>query len=159
MIVVTADLWDDFADELELFNVAFNPFGLKDNFSGQVATVKVFEDNSLVRKLLSENGKGKVLVIDGGGSRRCALMGDNMAKLAMDNEWEGVVVYGCIRDSKVINQMEVGILALGTCPVKSVKRNEGQIGIELIIQGTKINEQQFIYVDSDGIVLANRKLV
>ena len=159
MEIITADLWDEYTEDLVLLNIDLKQYGKKDNFAGKVETLKIYEDNSYIRKMLGENGKGKVLVIDGGGSNRCALIGDNIAKLAIDNQWEGVVVYGCIRDSKEINKMNIGIKAVGTCPVKSIKRNVGIAGEELIIQGTKVNNDQYIYVDMDGILLSNRKLV
>ncbi len=159
MEIITADLWDEYSEELTLLNLDLKHFGKKENFAGQVVTLKVYEDNSYVRKILGEDGNGKVLVIDGGGSKRCALIGDNIAKLAIDNNWEGIIVYGCIRDSKVINTMNVGIKAIGTCPVKSIKRNVGLIGEELIIEGTKINSSEYIYADADGILLSSRKLL
>ncbi len=159
MEIITADLWDEYADELTLLNLDFRHYGREESFAGEVATLKVFEDNSYVRKLLGENGSGKVLLIDGGGSRRCALVGDNLAKLALDNDWAGIIVYGCIRDAKVINRMQVGIKALGTCPVKSIKRNVGLVGEELIIAGTKIRNGQFIYADTDGVLLSDRNLI
>jgi regulator of ribonuclease activity A len=154
----TADLWDEYSEELSLLNLTLHSYGTKHMFHGQVVTLKVYEDNSLVKKELQSNGKGKVLVVDGGGSKRCALMGDNLAQLAIDNEWHGVIIYGCIRDSKQINEMEVGIKALGTCPIKSNKRNEGIKGQDLIIEGTRIKNGDFIYADADGILIANRML-
>lgn len=159
MTINTADLWDEFTEELTLLNLDFKHFGKKDSFFGEVATLKLYEDNTYVRKVLEEPGEGKVLVVDGGGSRRCALVGDNIAKLAINNKWEGIIVYGSIRDSKEINTMNIGIKALGTCPVKSIKRNVGLRGENLIIEGTNIANSQYIYADLDGVVLANRKLV
>ncbi|MCK8521122.1 ribonuclease E activity regulator RraA [Aquimarina sp. D1M17] len=159
MTINTADLWDEFTEELTLLNLDLKHFGKKDSFFGEVVTLKLHEDNTYVRKVLEEPGEGKVLVVDGGGSRRCALVGDNIAKLAIDNKWEGIIVYGSIRDSKEINTMNIGIKALGTCPVKSIKRNVGLRGENLIIEGTNIANSQYIYADWDGVVLANRKLV
>lgn len=159
MKIITADIWDAYSDELTLLNLDLRSFGKKQSFGGKVETLKVYEDNSYVRKVLGQTGEGKVLVIDGGGSRRCALIGDNIAKLAMDNGWEGILLYGCIRDSSVINEMEVGIKALGTCPVKSIKRNVGIAGEVLLIAGTKVEVGQYIYADTDGVLIANRKLV
>lgn len=127
--------------------------------TGQVVTLKAYEDNSYVRALLSEDGKGKVLVVDGGGSRRCALVGDQIAQLAIDNQWGGLIIYGCIRDSQAINQMDIAIKAIGTCPLKSVKRNVGVIKEDLVIEGTIIKENQFVYSDADGILFSDRKLI
>jgi regulator of ribonuclease activity A len=154
----TADLWDAHSDELTLLNISLNSYGKTEKFHGTVVTLKVYEDNSLVKKELQTNGKGKVLVVDGGGSKRCALMGDNLAQLVIDNQWSGVIVYGCIRDSLQINRMDVGIKAVGTCPIKSNKRNEGIKGQDLIIEGTRIQNDDYIYVDSDGILISNKML-
>lgn len=158
MQIITADLCDQYPDQLDLLNVPFQQYGTKENFSGEIVTLKIFEDNTFVRKLLEEDGTGKVLVVDGGGSKRCALVGDNIAKLAIDNNWEGVIVYGCIRDTHVINQMNIGIKALGSCPVKSIKRNVGLVNEPLLIEGTKILSGQFIYADSDGVLVSHNNL-
>ncbi|TPN84768.1 ribonuclease E activity regulator RraA [Aquimarina algicola] len=157
MKVVTADLWDQYSKELKILNLELKSYGKKTAFCGEVVTLKVFEDNSFVRKTLEDSGKGKVLIIDGGGSKRCALIGDNIAKLANDNNWEGIIVYGCIRDSKVINEMNVSIKAIGTCPAKSSKRNVGVSGEMLIIEGTQINQGEYVYSDEDGVLLSKRK--
>ncbi len=154
----TADLWDEYSDELTLLNISLNSYGKKDLFYGQVVTLKVYEDNSLVKRELQTNGKGKVLVVDGGGSKRCALMGDNLAQLAIDNEWNGVIIYGCIRDSMQIDNMNVGIKAIGTCPIKSNKRNEGIKGQDLVIEGTRIKNDDHLYADRDGVLIANRMI-
>lgn len=158
MEIITADLCDQYADELILLNIDLRHFGTKENFAGQIVTLKLYEDNSYVRKLLAEDGTSKVLVIDGGGSTRCALVGDNLAKLAIENNWEAIVVYGCIRDSKVINTMPIAIKAIGTCPVKSIKRNVGSVGEKLTIQGAIINNNGYIYGDSDGVLISDKKL-
>ncbi|CAM4255124.1 ribonuclease E activity regulator RraA [Gillisia hiemivivida] len=101
----TADLWDEYEELLRCVDSIFNHFGKKKAFFGKITTLKLFEDNSLVRKQLESNGKGKVLVIDGGGSLRCALIGDQLAALAIHNNWNGIIVNGCIRDSQLINSM------------------------------------------------------
>lgn len=154
----TADLWDQYLDKLTLLNISLNSYGTKHLFHGQIVTLKVYEDNSLIKKTLESNGEGRVLVVDGGGSKRCALMGDNLAQLAIDNEWNGIVIYGCIRDSEQINKMNIGIKAIGTCPIKSNKRNEGIKGQDLIIEETKIKNESYLYADVDGILIANEML-
>ena len=158
MSLHTADLCDEFPEAITILNISLQSFGQMKSFYGQVVTLKVYEDNSLVRKELESNGKGKVLVVDGGGSRRCALMGDNLAQLAIDNEWSGVIIYGCVRDSAQIGKMKVGIKALGTCPVKSNKRNEGQKGVDLNMEGTRIVPGNYLYADEDGVIISNKKL-
>ena len=99
----TADLWDEHFIDLICLDPIFKHFGKRTCFSGEIVTLKLHEDNSLVRETLSENGQGKVLVIDGGGSMRCALVGDRLAQKAIDNQWEGIIVYGCIRDLSLIH--------------------------------------------------------
>ncbi len=159
MEIVTADLWDEHTTALKVLNLELKNYGRKTSFYGEVVTLKVYEDNSYLRKTLEENGKGKVLVVDGGGSKRCALVGDNIASLANENDWEGIIIYGCIRDSKVIKTMDVGIKAIGTCPVKSRKQNVGSKGETLLIEGTEIISGDYIYSDEDGILLSSGKLV
>ncbi|MEM7106821.1 MAG: ribonuclease E activity regulator RraA [Bacteroidota bacterium] len=154
----TADLWDDFEHDLKVLNLTMNSYGQLHVFQGQCVTLKVYEDNTLVKLELQQNGKGKVLVVDGGGSKRCALMGDNLAQLAIENEWSGVIIYGCIRDSQQINEMSIAIKALGTCPVKSRKRNEGIQYPDLIIEGTRIKNGDYLYADSDGVLISGKKL-
>jgi regulator of ribonuclease activity A len=155
----TADLWDEHSELLTCVDLIFNHFGNKKVFSGKITTLKLFEDNSLVRKQLESDGKGKVLVIDGGASLRCALIGDQIATLAIQNNWEGIIVNGCIRDSQVINSMNIGIKALNTSPVKSIKRNIGEIDIPVKFGGVTFISDYYIYVDSDGILLSKPNLL
>ena len=159
MNIKTADLYDEFGEHLELVEPIFNTYGDKPVFSGEIVTLKVFEDNSLVRAALEGLGKGRVLVVDGGGSLRCALVGDKLAELAMHNGWEGIIVYGCIRDSEEINGMDIGIKALNTCPVKSIKRNEGQKNILVKFAGIQFIPGQYLYADADGVLISEKKLI
>lgn len=155
----TADLWDEHGTLLSCVDPIFNHFGNKKAFSGKISTIQLFEDNSLVRKQLGLDGKGKVLVIDGGGSLRCALVGDQLATLAIQNNWEGIIVNGCIRDSQVLNSMDIGIKALNTSPVKSVKRNQGEVAIPVKFGGTTFIYDDYIYVDADGILVSKLNLI
>jgi regulator of ribonuclease activity A len=155
----TADLWDEHETLLSCVDPIFNHFGNKKMFSGKITTIKLFEDNSLVRKQLELDGKGKVLLIDGGASLRCALIGDQLAELAIQNNWEGIIVNGCIRDSEVINAMSIGIKALNTSPVKSVKRNLGEINIPVKFGGITFIPGDYIYADGDGILVSNNNLL
>ena len=107
----TTDLCDAHSDHLRVVAPMFKRFGGHARFSGQVVTLKLFEDNSLVRDTLAKPGEGRVLVVDGGGSLRCALVGDQIAELAVKNQWAGIVVYGCIRDSAAIGGMDIGVFA------------------------------------------------
>lgn len=155
----TADLGDEHGTLLSCVDPIFNHFGNKKTFSGKISTLKLFEDNSLVRQQLELDGKGKVLVIDGGGSLRCALVGDQLATLAIQNNWEGIIVNGCIRDSELINLMNIGIKALNTCPIKSVKRNQGEVNIPVKFGGVTFISDDSIYVDADGILISIRNLL
>jgi regulator of ribonuclease activity A len=155
----TADLWDEHATVLSCVDPIFNHFGNKKVFSGKITTIKLFEDNSLVRKQLESDGKGQVLVIDGGASLRCALIGDQLAALAIQNNWEGIIVNGCIRDSQAINLMNIGIKALNTSPVKSVKHNIGEIAIPVKFGGINFISGDYIYADPDGILLSKLNLL
>lgn len=150
----TADLSDVYREGIQVPDDVFRSFGLKARFSGEIVTVKVFEDNVLVKQELGTNGTGKVLVVDGGGSRRVALMGDQLAMLALENGWEGVVIYGCIRDSADINAMKVGVRALGTHPFKSVKKGEGSRQQTVVFAGAAFRPGAFLYADEDGMLLS-----
>ena len=132
----------------------FQRYGSRAVFCGQIVTLKLFEDNSLVREAFAEPGLGKVLVIDGGGSLRCALVGDQLAILAQKNGWEGVVVYGCIRDSVDINQIDIGVRALNTHPLKSVKKGAGDRNIDITFGGVTFKPGEWIYADEDGVVVS-----
>lgn len=158
MFKATADLCDEFIDQIQVCEPVFRSFGKKSAFEGRVTTVKLFEDNTLVRTALESSSEGGVLVVDGGGSLRCALVGDRLAQLAIDNGWSGIIVYGCIRDTAVINEMEIGIKAINTIPRKSIKRGEGQMDIEVSFSGVTIKPGDYIYSDNDGIVVADRPL-
>ena len=137
----------------------FQRYGGRPVFSGQVVTLKLFEDNSLVRAALAEDGKGKVLVIDGGGSLRCALLGDQLALLAQKNGWGGIIVYGCIRDSSDINQINIGVRALNTHPLKSVKQGAGDRHLAVTFGSVTFTPGEWIYADEDGVIVADRPLL
>jgi len=150
----TADMCDRDGDTLRIAEPVFRHYGLRTAFKGPVATVKVFEDNVLVRAQLEQPGGGRVLVVDGGGSLRCALVGDQMARLALENGWSGIIVYGCIRDAAEIAAMDIGVRALNTHPLRSTKRGEGQAGIPVHFAGVTFTPGALLYADIDGIVIA-----
>jgi regulator of ribonuclease activity A len=154
----TADLYDEHGEHLRVLAPIFNDYGGVTDFEGSVATLKVHEDNSLVRAALEEPGNGKVLVIDGGGSTRCALVGDLLAALGSENGWAGIVVFGCIRDSGPIGQIAIGVKALATNPRKSVKKGAGDRDIVVQFAETTIAPGDYLYADRDGIVIATAKL-
>lgn len=158
MTIKTADLCDAHEGKVAIAQPLFKSFGAKKSFGGEIVTVKVFEDNVLVKEMLGKNGKDKVLVADGGGSLRCALMGDLLGKMAQDNEWAGVIINGCIRDSGEINQMPIGVKALNTIPIKSKKGGVGQVNVPVNFAGVTFSPGEFVYADEDGIITSSSKL-
>lgn len=152
------DLCDEFSDKLQIAEPIFTDFGGVLDFAGPISTVKCFEDNSLVRAALEEPGEGRVLVVDGGASDRCALLGDNLAQLAIDNEWAGIVVYGCIRDSADISQMNVAVKALNVHPKKSNKKNQGERDGPVRFAGVSFMPGDWLYADLDGVVVSASEL-
>ncbi len=159
MSFATADLCDRFDAEVRVVSPGFRDYGGLVCFSGRIATVKVHEDNSLVRAALETAGEGRVLVVDGGGSLRCALVGDVLAGLAHDHGWAGLLVYGCIRDAAAIAGVPIGLKALGTHPRKSVKKGWGDRDIPVTFSGVTFIPGNHLYADPDGIVVASRPLV
>ena len=154
----TADLCDAHSDKLSIVAPMFVQFGARVAFAGQIRTVKVFEDNALVRQTLSTPGNGNVLVVDGGGSLRCALVGDQLALLAQQNNWSGVIVYGCVRDSVAMSKMDVGIRALNTHPLRSLRKGIGDIDIPVAFGGVRFVPGHSLYADADGIIVAAEAL-
>ena len=157
-IFATADLLDIFP-EAEVLPLRFFSYGQQTQFYGEAVTVIAPEDNTLVRQTLESEGHGKVLVVDGEGSLNCALLGDRLAALAIENNWHGVIINGCIRDSSVIQGMPIGIKAIGTNPRKSVKRGLGEVGTKIQIADIQLDTGSWIYADSDGVIIAKKNLL
>jgi regulator of ribonuclease activity A len=153
MDFLTAELCDEHGDIVAVVAPIFHHFGAKPRFAGPISTLKVFEDNSLVRTALSEPGQGRVLVVDGGGSLQCALLGDHLGSLALTNHWAGIVIYGAIRDSVALGQMPLGIRALATHPRKSVKRGAGSRELIVEFGGVRFEPGHWLYADEDGIIV------
>jgi regulator of ribonuclease activity A len=158
MSFATADLYDQHTDLVQVALPMFNDYGGKKKFYGPASTVRVFEDNSLVRAALEEPGDSRVLIVDGGESLNCALVGDLLAHLGRDNGWEGIIVSGCIRDSAVIAGIDIGVKALNTSPRKSVKKGAGDRDIPVTIAGVTFNPGAYIYADEDGILISDQPL-
>jgi len=136
----------------------FKDYGMRRRFHGPVSTVKCFEDNSLVKAAVDSAGEGRVLVVDGGGSLRRALMGGNLGASAARNGWAGVVIDGCVRDVAELAVCDLGIRALASMPMPPVKRNEGQRDVPVQVQGVWLQAGDWLYADEDGIVVADRAL-
>lgn len=154
----TCDLCDRFEDRIRVLDLPLQDFGGRIAFSGRVSTVKALEDNSRVREAVAEPGEGRVLVIDGGGSLRRAMLGDMLAGQAVANGWRGVLVHGAVRDRVALGALELGIKALATCPMRTDKRGEGLRDVPVAFGGLVILPGQWLAADADGVVLADRPL-
>lgn len=158
MKIKTTDLCDEHIQNLKIAKPGmFRDYGGKKDFYGLIRTVKCLEDNSFVRKALEEPGEGKVLVIDGGASYNCALLGDMLGELAIKNKWNGIIVNGCIRDSAELLQLGLGVKALATHPLKSKKENKGEENVKVNFVGIDFSPGEFVYCDEDGIVVSAEK--
>lgn len=156
MSTATTDI-SDAHPELPVAEPLFSDFGGKEKFFGPIRTLKIFEDNALVRSTLETPGKGAVLVVDGGGSVRCALVGGNLGVLAVKNGWAGIVVNGCVRDSEELSQQDVGIKALAAHPRKSEKGlHSGHVDKVVEFAGVTFKPGAWLYADADGIVLSDK---
>lgn len=155
---VTPDLCDGYEGVRIATAGTFRNFGGRKSFGGKIVTVKCFEDNSRVKELLATDGKGKVLVVDGGGSLRCALLGDMIGESAVNFGWEGVVVYGCVRDVDALAQLDLGVQALAAMPLKSVRKGVGEVGLTLSFAGIIIEDGEYIYADNNGVIVSDKEL-
>jgi len=161
MNFTTARLCDDFADNtpLQIAEPIFQTFGGKTKFYGQISTLKVFEDRVLIAGALADKGSGQVLVIDGGGSHRVALLDLALANLALTNHWQGLVIYGCIRDCADIAQLPVGIRALHAQPMPGHQKGLGERGLTVNFAGINFKHGHFLYADADGIIVSATQLI
>ncbi|MEQ6890427.1 ribonuclease E activity regulator RraA [Halomonas sp. CS7] len=155
--IVTPDICDAYP-EVQVLDPIFVNVGGLEAFFGPIRTVKCFEDNSRVKEAVAEPGDGAMLVVDAGGSTRCAMLGDMLAEQAAGNGWAGVVMYGCVRDVDVLAETELGIQALGAHPRKSEKRGEGQRDLPVTVAGVTIEPGQWLYADNNGILIADERL-
>jgi regulator of ribonuclease activity A len=159
----TCDLCDAHEDPLangtlSVLPPVFRAFGKRMRFAGPARTLKVFEDNVLVRQTLEQASEGGVLVIDGGGSLRCALVGGNLGALAEKNGWAGIVVHGCIRDVEEIDACDIGVRALATHPQRSVRKGVGEADCRISIAGVAVRPGDWIYADADGLLVSQEQL-
>ena len=156
--ISVADLCDQHEGAIEVCETQFRDFGGKTAFAGPIRTVRCHEDNSLVKATLAEPGEGCVLVVDGGGSLHRALVGDMLAGDAVKNGWAGILVYGCIRDSRAIGGMDLGVFAIDTHPMKTVKRNVGEAEIPVSFGGVSFVPGEWLYADEDGVIVSSSPL-
>lgn len=155
----TADICDVHSSKLVVCESEFKSYGKRPKFFGPISTVKVFEDNVLVVEQLESVPEGSVLVVDGGGSRRCALMGDRLAGIAEIRKLAGVIINGCVRDSEDLVKMDVGIFALGSNPIKSKKEGKGEKQVTVTFGGIDWKPGSYAYADQDGVIVSDQKLI
>lgn len=154
----TTDICDEFPESVSICEPMFTSYGTVSSFHGPIATVRVHEDNVLVRLALEDLPEGTVLVVDGGGSKRCALLGDRLASIAATRSLAGIVINGCVRDSRELARTEVGILALATHPRRSNKEGAGERDVSVEFGGLTWTPGHYLYADQDGVVLAAENL-
>ncbi|GBL03596.1 ribonuclease E activity regulator RraA [Glaciecola sp. KUL10] len=154
MEINTSEICDIYADNVDVLEPVLSNFGGRDAYSGEVLTVKCFEDKGLVDKALATPGLGKVLVIDGGGSTRRALIDAYNAQMAIENEWEGIVCYGSVREVDVLASLDIGIHAIAAIPVNAGIKEEGEVDIPVNFAGVTFLPEDSIYADSTGVVLS-----
>jgi regulator of ribonuclease activity A len=158
MSFATVDLVDAYQERLSSCEIQFRQFGARRRFTGPIRTIRTSEDNLLVRRVLESPGDGAVLVVDGGGSLRAALVGDVIAGLALQNGWSGLVLWGAVRDVERLAQLELGIKALGTNPMRSAKNGLGEVDVPVRFGGTTFTPGAFLYSDDDGILVSETPL-
>ena len=158
MTLSVPDICDEYFDQIQVLDPLFSDYGGRGTFCGEIVTLKCFEDNLPVRNLVAAEGRGRVIVVDGGGSLRRAMLGDLLAAKAAENGWHGLLINGCVRDVEILETIELGVKALNCIPVKTDKRGEGQLGIPVSFAGARIEPGQFLYADENGVIIANRDL-
>ncbi len=158
MNYITPDLCDAYPELVQVAEPIFTNYGGRDSFGGEIVTVKCHEDNSVVKENVANPGEGKVMVVDGGGSLRCALLGDMLAEKAAENNWAGLIIFGCIRDVDEIRKTPLGVQALRTIPIKSNRKGRGDLNIPVTFAGVTFHPGQFVYADNNGVIVSTEKL-
>jgi regulator of ribonuclease activity A len=159
MLDLLPDLCDQHCDVLQVADPLFHNFGGKPLFYGQAVTLSCYEDNSLVRELVTRPGQGRVMVIDGGGSLRRALLGDQLALKAAEQGWEGILIHGAVRDVGILATLALGVKALAACPVKTEKRGQGELDAVVSFAGVTIHPGDYVYADLNGVVVSATRLI
>jgi len=154
----TPDLCDQYPELVRVVEPMLSNFGGREQFCGQVTTIKCFEDNSLVKQLVGTSGEGRVIVVDAGGSLRRACLGDMLAEQAASNGWAGLIIYGCIRDVDQIRATDIGVQALGVHPMKTDKKGVGELNIPVTFGGVTFAPKDYVYADNNGIILSAEPL-
>jgi len=162
MKISTPDLCDQYESnesvDLRVLDSIFTSYGGLKQFYGKVVTIKCFEDNSLLKELAGTPGKGRVIIMDGGGSLRRAILGDMIAANAVKNGWAGLIINGCVRDVDELAMINIGVKALNTHPIKTEKRGIGDLNIRVTFAGQTIKPNDWIYADNNGVIITNKEL-
>ncbi|TYB16105.1 ribonuclease E activity regulator RraA [Aggregatibacter actinomycetemcomitans] len=158
MYIDTSELCDIYLDQVDVVEPIFSSFGGLSSFHGKVTTVKCFENNGLIAEILEENGEGRVLLVDGGGAVRRALIDAELAQLAADNQWEGIIVYGAVRQIQQLENIDIGIHALAPIPVGTDNSSHGETDIPVNFGGVTFFPEDFVYADLTGIILSQEAL-
>lgn len=158
MAYSTPDLCDDHPELVRVLEPMMGNFGGRESFGGEIVTIKCHEDNSLVKENVGQPGQGKVMVVDGGGSLRRALLGDMIAENAVKNGWEGIIIYGCVRDVDALAELDLGVQALASIPIKTDKRGIGDLNVPLTFGGVTFNPGEYVYADNNGVVVSAEAL-
>ena len=153
----TPDL-SDANPEVKALSPILKNLGGKKAFWGKIETLQCPDDNSFVKELLNSEGEGKVLVVDANGISSVALLGDMIAEAGVRNNWSGIVINGYVRDIDILSKLDIGVQALGTVPVRSEKKNQGQIGIDISFGGLTFCAGDYVYADNNGLLLSKQKL-
>lgn len=159
MNMSTSDLCDQFSEKLQVASPVLRHYGGVSRFHGKIVTIKCYEDNSYIREAALEDGNGKILVIDGGGSLRSALVGDGIATWALNSGWSGLIINGCIRDSQALAKVKIGVMALGINPWQPSKRNEGLRNIVVTFADVYFRPDEYLWADEDGFVTSAENLI
>lgn len=154
----TSALCDIYLDQVDVVEPMFSNFGGCASFAGQITTIKCYEDNGLIRETLEQDGLGRILLIDGGGSLRRALIDAELAALAEENEWEGIVVYGSVREVDELEEMSIGIQAIASIPVSATSQGVGEVDIPVNFGGVTFLPEDYLYADNTGIIISQEPL-
>ncbi|MCW9698690.1 MULTISPECIES: ribonuclease E activity regulator RraA [unclassified Avibacterium] len=158
MCIDTSTLCDIYLDQVDVVEPIFSNFGGLTSFYGKITTVKCFESNGLIGEILEENGEGRVLLVDGGGAVRQALIDAELAQLAVDNGWEGIIVYGAVRQIQQLENLDIGIQALAPIPVGASDDTQGEVDVPVNFGGVTFYPEDYVYADLTGIILSQEPL-
>lgn len=154
----TSELCDLFADAVDVVEPMFGNYGGRSSFGGQIVTVKCYEDKGLIETALQASGVGKVLLVDGGGSLRRALVDINIAELAVENDWEGIICYGSVRDVDALDELDLGVQAIASIPVGATDEGVGEVDVPVNFGGVTFLPEDYIYADTTGVILSPEPL-